>query len=67
MKNTQSIIVLLNAVDSSHMTEAEKYAMFANAQRAEYISSGIVAVAKSIKKVFVNLKTNLNPRTLKHA
>ncbi|MEP0071887.1 MAG: hypothetical protein ABJE79_04230 [Marinomonas sp.] len=67
MKNTQSIIVLLDAVDTSHMTEAEKYAMFANAERAEYLSSGIVSLAKSIKKVFANLKTNLNPRTLKHA
>lgn len=67
MKNTQSMILLLEAVDTSHMTEAEKYAMFANAERAEYLSAGIVALAKSIKKAFANLKTNLNPRTLKHA
>lgn len=67
MNNTKSILEMLDSVNTTYMSESEKYIAIANTERAEFIASITVSAVKSLKKAFASMKTNLNPYTLKHA
>lgn len=67
MKNTKSILEMLDSVNTTYMSESEKHIAIANAERAEFVSSLVVSAVKSLKKAYTSVKTNLNPYTLKHA
>ncbi|MCV2403738.1 hypothetical protein OFY17_12765 [Marinomonas sp. C2222] len=67
MTNTKTMIELLGAVDTSHLSEEDKYALFANATSSEFSLSFASDFAKWAKKSFNAIKENLTPFTLKHA
>jgi len=46
MKTQNTLVELLNNIDTTYISEVEKIEMIARAQRAEAISDGILYVAR---------------------
>ncbi|BDX02259.1 MAG: RSP_7527 family protein [Marinomonas sp.] len=67
MKNTQTIAELLENVNTSYLTEAEKYEAIARAERAEYIVAGISSAVVAVKKAVLKLKASLVTSSAQHA
>ena len=67
MKNTKSIAELLESVNTSFLTDAEKYEAIARAERAEFIIAGISAAAQAVKNVAIKLKSALVSSSAQHA
>ena len=67
MKNVKTVAELLESVNTSFLTEAEKYEAIARAERAEYIIAGISASFKAIKNVAVKLKSAFASSSAQHA
>lgn len=67
MNTQKSIVEMLESVDTSYLSESEKYMAQANAERAEYVADLISSATQSVKAFFSALKANLNPFTIKHA
>ncbi|MBD5771400.1 hypothetical protein [Marinomonas colpomeniae] len=67
MTNRKSMIELLDSVNTSYMTEAEKCNFIAQAERAEFITSSVASGIEFVKTVLVKIKSSLNPRNFKHA
>ncbi|MGR0277631.1 hypothetical protein ACUM5Y_01125 [Marinomonas dokdonensis] len=67
MKNSKSLVELLDSADITYISETEKYTAIANAERAEYIVEVVASATQSVKNFFAKIKANLNPRTMKHA
>ncbi|MGO2232686.1 hypothetical protein B6N13_08715 [Marinomonas sp. UCMA 3892] len=67
MKNTKSIAELLESVNTSFLTDAEKYEAIARAERAEFIIASISAAAQAVKNVAIKLKSALVSSSAQHA
>lgn len=67
MKNTQTIADLLQNVNTSYLTDAEKYEAIARAERAEYIIAGFSAAVQAIKKAALKLKATFVSSSAQHA
>ena len=67
MQTEKWVSELVNSVNTTYMSESEKLAMIANAERADFIAKLVVAGFKKVTKVFTAIKKNLNPHTIKHA
>ena len=68
MTNTnKSVAELLDQVDTSYMTQAEKIMIQAQAERAEYIGSMITAAFASVTSLFKSKKRNVTTAGLSHA
>lgn len=67
MKNSKSLVELLDSANIQYTSETEKYIAMANAERAEYIVEVVASATQSVKNFFAKIKANLNPRTMKHA
>ena len=67
IKNTQTIAELLENVNTSYLTEAEKYEAIARAERAEYIVAGISSAVVAVKKAVLKLKASLVTSSAQHA
>lgn len=67
MKDVKTVAELLENVDTSFLTEAEKYEAIARAQRAEYIVAAFSAAAKAIKNAAVKLKSAFVSSSAQHA
>jgi hypothetical protein len=67
MKNTQTVAELLKNVNTSYLTDAEKYEAIARAERAEYIVAGISSAVQSVKKAVLKLKTAFVSSSAQHA
>lgn len=67
MKNTQTIAELLENVNTSYLTEAEKYEAIARAERAEYIVAGISSAVQAVKKAALKLKSAFVSSSAQHA
>lgn len=67
MTYTKTMIELLGAVDTSHLSEEDKYALFANAKSSTFTLTFAVDFAKWAKNSLNAIKSNLAPFKLKHA
>jgi hypothetical protein len=67
MKNTQTVAELLKSVNTSYLTDAEKYEAIARAERAEYIVAGISSAVKAVKKAAFKLKSAFVSSSAQHA
>ena len=67
MKNTQTVAELLKNVNTSYLTDAEKYEAIARAERAEYIVAGISSAVQSVKKAALKLKSAFVSSSAQHA
>ena len=67
MKNTQTVAELLKNVNTSYLTDAEKYEAIARAERAEYIIAGISSAVQAVKNVAIKLKSALLSSSAQHA
>ncbi|MBU2317829.1 MAG: hypothetical protein KJ609_04700 [Gammaproteobacteria bacterium] len=67
MKNTKSVAELLENVNTSYLTDAEKYEAIARAERAEYIIAGISSTVQAVKNVAIKLKSALLSSSAQHA
>ena len=67
MKDVKTVAELLENVNTSFLTEAEKYEAIARAQRAEYIVAAFSAAGKAIKNAVVKLKSAFVSSSAQHA
>ena len=67
MKNTQTISELLENVNTSYLTDAEKYEAMARAERAEYIVASFSSAVQAVKKAVLKLKTTFVSSSAQHA
>ncbi|MGO2355268.1 MAG: RSP_7527 family protein [Marinomonas foliarum] len=67
MKNTQTIAELLQNVNTSYLTDVEKYEAIARAERAEYIVAGFSSAVQAVKKAVIKLKTTFVSSSAQHA
>ncbi|WP_421850062.1 RSP_7527 family protein [Marinomonas sp.] len=67
MKNTQTIAELLEKVNSTYLTDAEKYEAIARAERAEYIIAGFASAFQAIKNVAIKVKSAFVSTSAQHA
>lgn len=67
MKNTQTISELLENVNTSYLTDAEKYEAMARAERAEYIVASLSSAVQAVKKAVLKLKTTFVSSSAQHA
>ncbi|RBP85568.1 hypothetical protein DFP80_10163 [Marinomonas rhizomae] len=67
MKNTKSVAELLDTVNTSFLTDAEKYEAIARAERAEYIIAGISSAFKAVKNTAIKLKSAFASSSAQHA
>lgn len=60
MKNTQNISQMMDRIDASYITDAERYEAIARAERGAYILEGITYLIKSTVNVAAKLKSALS-------
>jgi hypothetical protein len=65
--NNQSIAELLKNVNTSYLTEAERYDAIARAERAEYIVACITSGVEAAKKALLKLKAFVAASSVRHA
>jgi len=65
--NKNSLAEMLDRVDTSYMTEAEKIMIKAQADRAEYIGTMISSAFASVKSLFKSKKHTVATTRLSHA
>jgi hypothetical protein len=64
--NRKSVADLIDNVDTSYMTQAEKIMIQAQAERAEYIAQMLSSVFSGVKSLFVSKKRS-SATSLSHA
>ncbi|WP_249344531.1 RSP_7527 family protein [Marinomonas sp. CT5] len=67
MKDTKTIAELLESVNTSYLTDAEKYEAIARAERAEYIVAGFSYAFQAIKKAALKMKSAFAHSSAQHA
>jgi len=67
MQTEKWVSEMIDSVNTTYMSEADKQTMMVNAERADFIANLVVSGFQKIAKMFTAIKKNLNPYTVKHA
>ncbi|ETX11288.1 hypothetical protein MUS1_10810 [Marinomonas ushuaiensis DSM 15871] len=67
MQTEKWVSEMIDSVNTSYMSEAEKHTMLVNTERADFIANLVVSGFTKAAKVFTAIKKNLNPYSIKHA
>ncbi|MCB5162453.1 hypothetical protein [Marinomonas algarum] len=66
MKKTQPVSTLLNNINTTYLTENEKYEAIARAERAEYLVECLSDAVKSVKKTVSKCKALFTSSSAQH-